>query len=52
MLNIRKFQRGYELFTTLCIVGALDLGAIYKDSSRSFGKVLANPVTMNLLSLL
>ena len=30
MLNIHKFQSGYELFTTLCIVGDSDLAGIYE----------------------
>ena len=29
MLNIHKFQSGYELFTTLCIVEDSDLDGIY-----------------------
>ena len=29
MLNVRKFQCGYELFTTLFIVGDSDLAGIY-----------------------
>ena len=37
MLNIHKFQSGYELFTTLCIVGDSNLAVIYEylTSSRS-----------------
>ena len=36
MLNIHKFQSGYELFTTLCIVEDSDLADIceYLTSSR------------------
>ena len=36
MLNIYKFQSGYDLFTTLCIVGDSNLAGIceYLTSSR------------------
>ena len=47
MLNIRKFQSGYELLTTLCIVGDSDIAGICVDSLLSE----VNPVKMNLLSL-
>ena len=35
MLNIHKFQCGYDLLTTLCIVGDSDLASICVDSTPS-----------------
>ena len=37
MLNIHKFQSGYELFTTLCIVGDSNLAGIYEYLTSSRG---------------
>ena len=37
MLNIHQLQSGYELFTTLCIVGDSDLAGIYVHSTPSRG---------------
>ena len=37
MLNIHKFQSGYELFTTLCTVGDSDLACIYEYLTSSRG---------------
>ena len=35
MLNIHECQCGYDIFTTLCIVGDSDLAGIYVDSTPS-----------------
>ena len=32
ILNIRKFQCGYDLFITLCTVEDFDLASVYVDS--------------------
>ena len=37
MLNIHKFQSGYELFTARCIVGDSDLAGIYEYLTSSRG---------------
>ena len=42
MLNIHRFQSGYELFTTLCIVGDSDLADIYEYLTWSRGSHCKN----------
>ena len=42
MLNIHKFQSGYELFTTLCIAGDSDLAGIYDYLTSSRGSCCIN----------
>ena len=42
MLNIHKFQSGYELFTTLCIVEDSDLDGIYDYLTSSRGSFCKN----------
>ena len=42
MLNIHKFQSGYELFTTLCIVGDSALAGIYEYLTSSRGSCCKN----------
>ena len=40
--NINKFQSGYELFTTLRIVGDSDLASIYEYLLLSWGSYCKN----------
>ena len=42
MLKIHKSQSGYELFTTLCIVGDSDLAGIYEYLTSSRGSYCKN----------
>ena len=50
MLNIHKFQSGYELFTTLCIVGDSDLAGIYEYLTSSRGSYRRNESTVIVIS--
>ena len=50
MLNIHKFQNGYELFTTSCIVGNSDLAGIYKYLTSSRGSYSKNEPIIIVIS--
>ena len=50
MLNIHKFQSGYELFTTLCIVGDPNLAGIYEYLTSSRGSYCKNESIVTVIS--
>ena len=50
MLNIHKFQSGYELFTTLCIVWDSDLAGIYEYLTSSRGSYCKNESIVIVIS--
>ena len=50
MLNIHKFQSGYELFTTLCIVGDSDLAGVYEYLTSSRGSYCKNESIVVVIS--
>ena len=50
MLNIHKFQGGYELFTTLCIVGDSDLAGIYEYLTSNRGSYCKNESIIIVIS--
>ena len=50
MLNIHQLQSGYELFTTLCIVGDSDLAGIYVHSTPSRGSYGKNESIVIVIS--
>ena len=50
MLNIHKFQCGYELFTTLCIVGDSDIAGIYEYLTLSRGSYCKTESIVNVLN--
>ena len=50
MLNIHKLQSGYELFTTLCIVGDSDLAGIYEYLTSSRGSCCIKESTVIVIS--
>ena len=50
MLNIHKFQSGYELFTTLCIVGDSSLAGIYEYSTSRRGSCCKNESIVIVIS--
>ena len=50
MLNIHKFQSGYELFTTLCIVEDSGLAGIYEYLTSSRGSYCKNETIVIVIS--
>ena len=50
MLKIHKSQSGYELFTTLCIVGDSDLASIYEYLTSSRGSYCKNESIVIVIS--
>ena len=50
MLNIHKFLSGYELFTTLCIVGDSDIAGIYEYLTSSRGSYCKNESIVIVIS--
>ena len=50
MLNIHRLQSGYELFTTLCIVGDSDLTVIYEYLTSSQGSYCKNESIVIVIS--
>ena len=50
MLNIPEFRSGYELFTTLCVVGDSDLVGIYEYLTLSRGSCCKNESIVIVIS--